>query len=122
YFLLNANRRSGLLMRKIETICNTMGITRDTAQRWLRILRQGGYIKTVNTGRSLTIQVTRWKPLAGAGRSRYPMPGIPNISHEKYPTSRMGPIAVPPLGYKAAPVGAPPGNDTIMKKIITNDM
>ena len=60
YLLLNANRRTGLLKRKIETVGRDMGVTRDTTLRWFKALREGGYIETSNTGRSLTIQVTRW--------------------------------------------------------------
>jgi hypothetical protein len=65
YLLLNANRWTGLLKRKIETISQDMGISRVTVIRWLNVLRSNGYIATSNTGRALTIQVERWKPIVG---------------------------------------------------------
>lgn len=73
YLLLNANRRTGALVRKIQTISDDMGVPRDTALRWLNVLRTQGYVRTINTGHSLTIQVERWKPL----------PGVANIQHQK---------------------------------------
>lgn len=67
YLLLNANRKTGVLMRNIETVSRDMGVPRDTTVRWLNVLRTNGYTETVNNGHSLTIQVTRWKPLSGVG-------------------------------------------------------
>src|SRR5262245_23673763 len=87
YLLLNANRKTGLLMRKIKTLSNDMGVSRDTALRWLNVLRKGGYIETVNTGRSLTIQVTRWKALAGVGKTQPQKSEDPSHRDGKYPAS-----------------------------------
>ena len=92
YFLLHANRRTGILMRKIDTVTRDMGVTRDTVQRWLKVLRSAGYVETVNTGRSLTIQITRWKALVGAGKTQLQASGLFNFSDGKYPTSRGGPF------------------------------
>jgi hypothetical protein len=121
YLLLNANRKTGFLMRKLETVSKDMGVTRDTALRWFNVLRRGGYIQTVNTGRSLTIQVTRWKALAGVGKSQLQKSESPGFRYGKHLT---GPRAVSP--------GIPPrvgviaglavtGNETKMKKTIRND-
>lgn len=66
YLLLNANRRTGFLMRKIDTISRDMGVRGDSVSRWLKLLRDGGYIQTVSTGRCLHIQIEKWKPLSGA--------------------------------------------------------
>lgn len=65
FLLLHADRQTGLLVRKIRTICSETGIKRRTVLRWLRRLRAGGYITTRVTGRCLEIQVTKWKRLAG---------------------------------------------------------
>lgn len=70
YFILNADRRTGILKRKIQTIESGMGITRDTAIRWLNVLRTEGYVSTVNTGRSLTIQISRWRPILRTRNTR----------------------------------------------------
>jgi DNA-binding transcriptional MocR family regulator len=121
YLLLNANRKTGILMRKIETTCNDMGVSRDTVQRWLRSLRRGGYVETVNTGRSLTIQVTRWKALAGVGRTQLQKSETPNFSHESSPTSRQAPFGTIQSGTKPIPGFTVAGNDTKIQINIMND-
>jgi hypothetical protein len=118
YFLLNANRRTGLLMRKIGTVTSDMGVTRDTAQRWLKVLRRGGYIETVNSGRSLTIQVTRWKALAGVGRTQLQRPDLSNFRHREYPISLRGPFESNPPRIGASTTA---GNDTKEKRNNNND-
>lgn len=97
YLLLNANRRTGILMRKIETVSIGMGVTRNTVLRWLKILRSGGYIKTVNTGRSLTIQVTRWKAIAGVAKSQLQQSDIANFRYGNNETPRQASILPVPL-------------------------
>src|SRR5262245_37697637 len=103
YLLLNADRRTGLLMRKTQTVCKDMGVTRDTALRWLNTLRGGGYVRTLNTGRSLTIQVTRWKALAGAGRNRLQESEASDFSCGKHPTPRQAALRAIPSRTGAAP-------------------
>lgn len=66
YLLLNANRKSGLLYKKIKTISSDTGWNRSMILRWLKILRRSGYIDTRNTGRCLLIQIRKWKGLSGA--------------------------------------------------------
>ena len=61
YLLVNADRKTGSLFRKIETISDDMGISRDTIMRWLVILRRGGYIATQSNGRCLNIQINKWR-------------------------------------------------------------
>ncbi len=65
YLLLNADRRNGLLFRKVKTICSDTGLPRDTILRWLGALKDGGYICTKNTGRFLSIVVKKWKNSGG---------------------------------------------------------
>src|SRR5262245_2260973 len=111
--LLNANRKTGILMRKIETVTNDMGVTRDTALRWLKVLRSGSYIQTVNTGRSLTIQVTRWKALAGAGKVQLQTTGIPDFRNGKEPASLQT-----PFGETPPRIGAVPGIAEDRKSVV----
>jgi hypothetical protein len=121
YLLLNANRQTGILMRKLETVSRDMGVTRDTALRWLNVLRRGGYVETVNTGRSLVIQLTRWKPLAGAGSTRLQKPAVPNFRYGERPGSRID--AVPGIlpGIHPVPSVGAASNDTKKQKDIIND-
>jgi DNA-binding PadR family transcriptional regulator len=63
YFLLNANRSTGLVMRKSRTISLDMGLSRSTIFRWLKTLRDAGYIVTHNSGHSITIQMKKWRPV-----------------------------------------------------------
>lgn len=88
YLLLNANRKSGFLVRKIRTIGLDMGVNRDTVLRWLNILRKEGYIVTVNTGRCLLIQIKKWKALPDVRKSPYQRWQRPNLTGWKNPTSQ----------------------------------
>jgi hypothetical protein len=74
YCLLSANRTTGLLTRRIRTVCDDMGVPRTTVIRWLDTLRAEGYVATSNSGHSLTIQVRHFKSL----------PGVPKAAHQKY--------------------------------------
>jgi len=65
YLLLNADRKTGYLLRKVNTICQDTGINRQTILRWLTVLRNQDYIATKNTGRCLQIQIRRWKTTEG---------------------------------------------------------
>jgi hypothetical protein len=119
YLLLNANRRTGVLLRKIQTVSRDMGVTRDTTVRWLNVLRTNGYIGTINTGRSLTIQVTRWKPLAGVGTLQHQKSESSDSRYGKYPTPvepRNRPI---PLRNSSVAAAA---NETKIQIVINNDL
>lgn len=75
YLVINADRKTGSLLRKVKTISADMGITRDTAMRWLDILRTGGYIATTSTGRCLSIQINKWRVPEG-GRMPHQKPDL----------------------------------------------
>ena len=64
YLVLNANRKTGLLLRKVKTISSDMNVHRNTIFRWLNTLRKQRYIATENTGRCLHIQIKKWKGTA----------------------------------------------------------
>ena len=63
YFLVFANRSTGSLFRRNATITKDMGMSSRTISRWLNILKTGGYIEVRQTGRSLQISITKWKPI-----------------------------------------------------------
>lgn len=119
YFLLSANRRTGVLMRKIQTISRDMGVTRDTVVRWLNVLRTRGYIETVNTGRSLTIKVTRWMPLPGVGKVQHQKSETSDFRYGKYPTPQEPQNRPIPLGNAGIAAAA---NETKIQIVINNDL
>jgi hypothetical protein len=61
HLVLHADRRSGRLKRKCRTIAEEMGVPEKTIQRWMKTLKDYGYIETRNTGRCLEIGVKLWK-------------------------------------------------------------
>lgn len=63
YLLTFANRMTGNLFRRVSTIAGDMGLSCRTISRWLKILKDGGYIEVRRTGRSLQISITKWKPI-----------------------------------------------------------
>src|SRR5262249_20353432 len=121
YLLLGANRKTGVLMRKIGTVSHDMGVTRDTTLRWLNALRRGGYVETVNTSRSLTLRVTRWKPLPGVGKPRLQQSEPSNFSYGKNPTPRRAPFPAIPPRIGAVQGFAAAGNETNIQRKILND-
>jgi len=67
YFVIHADRKTGILCRKYETIAHDMGVSIRTIRYWLITLRRQGYIKTkASSGSSaLYIHIQKWKPLKG---------------------------------------------------------
>lgn len=63
YLLIYANRATGKLFRRLPTIANDTGIGIRTIRRWVKQLKEHNYIETRQTGRSLEISVTKWKPI-----------------------------------------------------------
>lgn len=122
YLVLHANRRTGLLMRKVRTISKDMGITRDTTIRWLKVLRREGYIATLNTGRYLTIQVKNWKALGGAGRFQQQNRKQSDSSSWKYPTPSASPIPRVSDHFAPKPSILAAANDTKIQIILNNNM
>jgi len=121
YLLLNANRRNGVLMRKVRTISKDMGITRDTTLRWLKILRIEGYIVTLNTGRYLSIQIKNWKGLSRPSKIQPQNLNPSDTSNGICPTVLgIGDSQIPVhLDTKTEVSGAP--NDSTIKNILKND-
>ncbi len=121
YLLLNADRRSGFLVRKLRTISADMGISRDTAIRWLTLLRKEGYVATRNTGRCLCIQVTKWKPLTEA-RARPPQRWqAPNsVSTASSPSTPGKPEHNPDQPYRTSASDATPKEIAIKDNLLKN--
>jgi len=65
YFIIHADRKTGTLFRRIQTIAGEMGVSRRTVCTWLSVLRRHQYITTKSTGRALMIAITKWRPLRG---------------------------------------------------------
>jgi hypothetical protein len=120
YFLLNADRKKGFLLRKVKTITSDMGVKRDTVLRWFKILRRGGYVSTRNTGRCLLIQIEKWKPLSEVGNLPHEMFEISNIRSWKNPTS--GDTREVQNHVHFDPKTPAPNDITIKKNILNNDI
>jgi hypothetical protein len=63
YLIVHANRRNGILYRRVATISNDMQVPGRTVQAWMARLRRHGYIGTKATGRALEISVEKWRPI-----------------------------------------------------------
>lgn len=121
YLLLNANRQTGFLARKIRTISADMGLSRDTILRWLNALRKDGYVTTQNTGRYLTIQIMKWKPIPGARRTPRQRWQVSNLRSWRDPT-RLDSLHDSNSAYGSlrTPVSPQP-NDIALKNTLDND-
>jgi len=117
YLVLNANRKSGFLIRKVRTISFDMGIKKDTVLRWLSILRKAEYIATRSTGRCLLIQVRKWKTLPPVQKPPYQRPQMSNCTVSRNPTSPEAMYCQNPvhLDRKRPDFGRP--NNNILTKI-----
>lgn len=65
YLLISANRSDGTVLRRLETIALQTGYNERTVARWLQELREEGYITSTSNGRSLRVQITKWRPIKG---------------------------------------------------------
>jgi len=61
FLILHADRSTGRLYRKLPTIALEMGINLHTIRKWLKTLRQHGYVTTTSTGRATHIAIKKWK-------------------------------------------------------------
>jgi len=64
YLLVTANWRTGVLYRRLSTIESDTGFHERSISRWLKLLREKGYVETQSTGRALQISITKWKPIS----------------------------------------------------------
>ncbi|MCK4351820.1 helix-turn-helix domain-containing protein [candidate division WOR-3 bacterium] len=63
YFITDADRKTGYLIRKCQTISQDMGVSKNTIYSWLARLRKHDYIETQSTGRALLIKIAKWRPI-----------------------------------------------------------
>jgi hypothetical protein len=61
YLLLNADRKTGSLKRKLRTISLDTGIKERTVKQWLSILKKNGYVEARSTGRCVYLVINKWK-------------------------------------------------------------
>lgn len=83
YLAKKADRKTGELRTNLEAISSDMGIPRITIQRWLKILRSGGYVQTGRTGRLLAIRIRFNNDTLGSSRMMHQTPQKWNIKHIK---------------------------------------
>jgi len=123
YLLLNANRKTGFLLRKVKTISSDMAVHRNTVFRWLNTLRKHGYIETENTGRYLLIQINKWKGISQIPKVGQQKQQNCNTRHTKSATSGQASESQNPvhLGAKQQDF-AGPNDNTIKKDILKNDI
>lgn len=69
YFLVVANWRTGNSFRRISKIATETGFNPRTIHRWLKTLRDKGYIVSRSDGRTLQISITKWRPISRRRRS-----------------------------------------------------
>src|SRR5207253_4179194 len=66
YFVMHADRKTGKLIRRYDTMVKETGFAKRTTRHWLSLLKQHGYVEVESSGSSLAvaIRVLKWKPLA----------------------------------------------------------
>ena len=63
YLLVHADRGTGRVLRRYQTIARDMGRPVATIRRWLSTLRQHDYLTVTHTSHSLVIHIQKWKSL-----------------------------------------------------------
>lgn len=63
YLIIHADRKTGRVLRRYETISRDMGRPVATIRRWVSTLRQHGYLSITYTPHSLVIHIQKWKNL-----------------------------------------------------------
>jgi len=71
YLLISANRSDGVVLRRQETIAAQTGLSERSVARWMQELREKGYVETTTNGRSLRIQITKWRPIVGSRQNKH---------------------------------------------------
>lgn len=73
YLLLHADRKTGTLNRKIETITKDTGIPYWTLYHWLQVLRKHNYIKVKKCQYHLHLKIQKYSKsrLASSGKSGF---------------------------------------------------
>ena len=65
YLHLYADRRTGKLTRKVQTISDEIDVPTRTIESWFAVLRKGKYVKTQRLFQGLAIEILKWRPLKG---------------------------------------------------------
>ncbi len=84
FFVIHADRQSGRLKRKYRTVSLEMGMSANTVRKWLKVLKDRGYVKAKSNGRCLEIQILKWKPIGECPRhdtqsGRTGVPRVPQL-------------------------------------------
>jgi len=59
-----ANHVTGKSFMRVETMAKATSFSKRSIERWLRVLREKGYIRTSSNGRSLNILIEKWRPIS----------------------------------------------------------
>jgi len=59
---MDADRKTGILVRKYETISKDMGVPVPTLKNWMGNLKKEGYIKTQLKGDCMSMEITNYHP------------------------------------------------------------
>jgi DNA-binding transcriptional ArsR family regulator len=68
YLIVHANRKTGELNRRYETIARETGISKRTVRHWLSMLRREGYVEVDRSATVIKIRIQRWKPITKSAR------------------------------------------------------
>jgi hypothetical protein len=117
YLVLNADRSSGILSRRVNTISTHTGIGRDTVMRWLAILRSAGYIASESNGRCLKIEILKWRARE-TGKTQAQKSEISNSRVGKYPTSWKPPDGQLKANESHQSHGSTAANDISIKRAL----
>ena len=88
YLIVNANRSSGVVMRRAKTISTDMGLPRSTIFRWMKTLRDAGYIETQSSGHSLAIKIRKWRTIGEVSKLR--QEDVSQVRQEQKEVSELG--------------------------------
>jgi hypothetical protein len=82
YLHMFADREKGRLFRKYQTISEQMGTPVPTLKKWMKRLKNGGYVELTSLGNGLSIQITKFRPIRStkSGREKYQIEegGVPD--------------------------------------------
>lgn len=65
YLVMHADRATGRLPLKLDTVAKQTAIPRRTLERWLSCLREDDYVRVERTGHRISGIILRWKSILG---------------------------------------------------------
>lgn len=68
YLLINADMKTGILVKTCYKISQEMGRKQGTVKKWMRVLKRKGYIQTQRVSHTHFIRINRYKTFKGANQ------------------------------------------------------